>query len=366
MRPNMSWIKDISLFFVSVLISLFLCELILSFANPINLRSDPKWVEDGYTRGNYVPNTTINGSVGHNVRNPYLRDDYATYSLNKYGYRGSDWDVSYPNNIAFYGGSSTFSFHDNDVDSWPFIAIDCINESRDIQYQKLNFSHPGNSIFDAPHIFLQKGIHFKTEWIVTYHLWNDIKIIRALTENDNFLFNTTPAYSSFTLKSLLLDLGIFPNLLGNINIVYKKYSNSGVYESYYKTDKKIEITESDVDIGLSKIKNNYDALIKLSPSNQKFLFIKQGLLLDKNNDSYDSQIAWKLIGLNKEEFLNVQMKYYSMLDTLARDNTNVYILNADDLIPKSLEMYEDHVHLQRKAQIILGDNVCNFIKKALL
>ena len=37
----MSWIKDISLFFVSVLISLFLCELILSFANPINLRSDP-------------------------------------------------------------------------------------------------------------------------------------------------------------------------------------------------------------------------------------------------------------------------------------------------------------------------------------
>ena len=84
----MNWIKDISLFIASILISLLLCELILSIVNPINLRSDPKWVPDGHTRGHYVPNEIIRGSVGHNIRNPNLRQNYARYSLNKYGYRG--------------------------------------------------------------------------------------------------------------------------------------------------------------------------------------------------------------------------------------------------------------------------------------
>ena len=359
----MNWIKDISLFIASILISLLLCELILSIVNPINLRSDPKWVPDGHTRGHYVPNEIIRGSVGHNIKNPNLRQNYARYSLNKYGYRGPDWDISNPNGIAFYGGSSTFSFHDDDKDAWPFIAVECINEFRDIKYQNLNFSHPGNSIFDAPHLFLQKGIHFKTDWIVTYHLWNDIKFISAITENNDFLFSAIPSDSSLTLKSLLLDLGIFPNLLGNINILYRKYINDSIYESSYNVDKKINITDSDIDSTLRIIKSNYDALIKLSSPSQKFLLIKQGLLLDKDNNIYDSEIAWQLIGLNKKQFLNVQERYYSILDSLAKDNKNVYVLNADEVIPKNLEMYDDHVHLQKKAQKILGSSVCNFIKK---
>lgn len=358
----MNWIKNITVFLSSILISLLICELVLSYVKPINLRSDPKWVPDGFTRGHYLPNETIQGSVGHNVRNPNLRIDSAKYTLNKYGYRGSDWSVLRAKSIAFYGGSSTFSFHDNDIDAWPFITIDCLNKNEEVKYQNLNFSHPGNSIFDAPHLLLQKGTHFNTDWIITYHLWNDIKFIRALSRNSDFLFNTNPSDSSITLKSVLLDLGIFHNLLGNINVIYRKYINRS-YESSYNLTKDVNISALDIKATLSIIKENYNALIKLSAPSQKFLFIKQGLLLDKNNDSFDSEIAWELIGLNKEEFLKVQEDYYSMLDNLARDNKNVYVLNADKIIPKNLEMYDDHVHLQRKAQKILGESACKHIKK---
>ena len=53
----------------------------------------------------------------------------------------------------------------------------------------------------------------------------------------------------------------------------------------------------------------------------------------------------------------------NIIDNLARDNKNVYVLNADEIIPKNLEMYDDHVHLQRKAQKILGESACKHIKK---
>tara|TARA_X000000368_G_scaffold66795_1_gene48089 strand:- start:4392 stop:5477 length:1086 start_codon:yes stop_codon:yes gene_type:complete len=358
----MNWIKNISVLLISILISLFICELVLGYLKPIDLRSDPKWVPDGFTRGHYLPNETIQGSVGHNVRNPNLRIESAEYTLNKYGYRGSDWNILSPKSIAFYGGSSTFSFHDNDEDAWPFITINCLNKNQEIQYQNLNFSHPGNSIFDAPHLLLQKGIHFNSDWIITYHLWNDIKFIRALSENSDFIFNTNPSDSSITLKSVLLDLGIFHNLLGNINVIYRKFINRS-YESSFDLTKNVNIKESDIDSTLSIIKDNYVALINLSSPSQKFLFIKQGLLLDENNNSYDAEISWELIGLNKVEFLKVQSDYYSMIDSLAKDNANVYFLDADKIIPKNLEMYDDHVHLQRKAQKILGESVCEYIKK---
>lgn len=357
----MNWIKNFSVVVVVSLSSLLFAEFVLDYLKPINMRNDPKWVADGYTRGHYKPNQEIIGSVGHNVLNAYPRIETARYSLNKYGYRGKDWDTSYPHNIAFIGGSSTFSFHDNDDRAWPFVASECLNKAGSIKYQNLNFSHPGYNSFDAPHLLLQKGAYFTIDWIITYHLWNDIKFIKALAGNSDFLLNTLPAVSLTSVKSILLDMGIFPNLLGNLNIVYKRFVRTD-QETFYNKNIGKEISEKDIAAALTSIKGNYLALIKLSPPSRNFLFVKQGLLLDKNNNSFDSEIAWHVIGLTKTQFLQAQKKYYSMLDEIASEYVNVHVLNADKIIPKNPEMYEDAVHISFKAQSILGESICEYLK----
>ena len=358
----MSWIKNLSVFVVALLSAVLVAEYVLSYFKPVNLRSDPKWVADGYTRGHYKPNQQIVGSSGNNVLNPFPRVEFAKYSLNKYGYRGKNWDINHPNNIVFIGGSSTFNFHDNDDRAWPFVTSSCLNEIGSFNYQNLNFSHPGYSSFDAPHLLLQKGAHFKIDWLITYHLWNDIKFIKALVNDPDFLFNTQPAVSKTSLKSIILDLGIFPNLVGNMNMVYKRFLKSS-QESFYDNDIKKKILEEDIELGIALIKRNYLALIKLSPPNRNFLFIKQGLLLDKDNDSFDSEIAFDFIGMTKRQFLLTQEKYYSMLDEIALGYPNVHVFNADEIIPKNLEMYEDHVHLNAKAQSVLGMVICKHLIK---
>jgi|TARA_B110000977_G_scaffold198478_1_gene283421 hypothetical protein len=358
----MSWIKNFSLFVISLLSAVLVAELVLSYLKPVTIRNDPKWVADGYTRGHFKPNQKIIGTVGHNALSPYPRIETAKYSLNKYGYRGKDWDINYPYNIVFIGGSSTFNFHDNDDKAWPFVASNCLNEVSSTNYQNLNFSHPGYSIFDAPHLLLQKGAYFKIDWLITYHLWNDIKFIKAFAKNPDFLFNRQPEVSTTSLKSIILDLGIFPNLLGNMNLVYKRYLKSN-QESFYENDIGKEISREDIESTIALIKSNYLALIKLSPPSRNFLFVKQGLLLDKDNDSFDSEIAFHYIGLTKRQFLLAQDKYYSMLDEIASGYPNVHVFNADEIIPKDLEMYEDHVHLNAKAQSILGKSICKHLLK---
>ena len=358
----MNWIKNFSIFSIAILLALLVAEFVLTYLKPVNLRSDPKWVEDGYTRGHYKPNQKIVGSVGHNVLNPYPRTEPAKYYLNKYGYKGKNWDIHHPNNIVFIGGSSTFSFHDNDDRAWPFVTSTCLNEVGSINYQNLNFSHPGYSSFDAPHLLLQKGDYFKIDWLITYHLWNDIKFIKALAKDPHFLFNTQPAVSKTSLKSIILDLGIFPSLIGNMNLVYKRFVRSS-QESFYVNNVGKEISEKDIALTIARIKRNYLALIKLSPPSRNFLFVKQGLLLDKDNDSFDSEIGFDLVGLTKRQFLLAQEKYYSMLDEIASGYPNVHVFNADEIIPKNLEMYEDHVHLNSNAQSVLGKGICEHLTK---
>tara|TARA_B100000242_G_C43054304_1_gene492983 strand:+ start:5317 stop:6399 length:1083 start_codon:yes stop_codon:yes gene_type:complete len=358
----MSWIKNFSVFLIALFIAVLFAEFVLSYLKPVKLRSDPKWVADGHTRGHYKPNQKVIGSVGHNVLNPYPRIDTAKYYLNKYGFRGKDWDIHHPNNIVFIGGSSTFNFHDNDDTSWPFVTSTCLNEVGSFNYQNLNFSHPGYSSFDAPHLLLQKGAYFKIDWLITYHLWNDMKFITALAEDPEFLFNAQIAGSETSLKSIILDLGIFPNLLGNMNLVYKRFIKS-YKESFYDKGVGKEIKEEDIDLAIALIKRNYIALIKLSPPSRNFLFVKQGLLLDKDNDSFDSEIGFDLIGLTKKQFLLAQEKYYLMLDEIASGYHNVNVFNADEIIPKNLEMYEDHVHLNFNAQRVLGKSICEHLIK---
>jgi len=358
----MTWIKNLSVLIISFMFSLILAESILAYLKPISLRSDPKWVPDGYTRGHFKANQTIRGSIGHNVRNPNHRVEAATYTLNKYGFRGSNWDTSKSNGVAFIGGSSTFSYHDIEDESWPFIATNCLEDRNKIQYQNLNFSQPGYSIFDAPHLYIQKGFQFDIDFIVTYHLWNDIKFIRALSLDPEFFFNTNAITQNHTLKSIFLDLEIFPNLSGNLNILYRKYTNTNL-ENAYKIEEDIKVTDVEIELTLEKIKEQYHALIRLRSPATKLLLIKQGLLLNQNENSNDAEISWDTIGLTKEQFLNIQSLYYGMLDDLARDYPNVFVLNADGIIPKNLEMYEDHVHLQSKAQEILGIKVCEYLQK---
>lgn len=353
----MSLIKSIIIILISLLISLFIVEFILSNVKPVQIRSDPNWVADGYTRGHYEPYQKIRGSIGHNITNIYGRKQFAEYSLNKYGFRGDDWNEELINSIIFFGGSSTFSFHDNDDQTWVEIATNCKSESLNKKIQPINLSHPGFSIFDAPHLFLQKGSHYEFNTVVVNHLWNDIKFISALTTNQDILKNTKPESSKVTLKSILLDLGLFQNTLGNIVILYRNF-NEIMGENTFKYNK--PITNDNIRNGLKKIKMQYISLIKLIEKDKTIILFKQPLIVESNNSRYDKYISYELIGMDKLALLDVQNRYYQMLDDLEIEFSNVTIFDANNILPKNLEYFEDHVHLQRIAQKTLGKALCNY------
>ena len=352
----MSWIKSLAVIASSTLLSLLVAELVLSMFKPVAMRSDPKWVVDGHTKGHFKPGQVIKASAGHNVANPFLRKEFSEYTLNKFGFRGADWIENKDHTMMFIGGSSTFNFHDSDDQTWPELFRECVNKKEGKDYQGVNLSQPGYSIFDAPHLFIQKGYRYDPGVMVVYHLWNDIKVIAALAENPDFLMSAGVASNSVSLKSILLNYKILPNLVGNLHIALKTFTSNQSENAYSSTGNPIK--NDDILLALSEIKKRYETLLLLLGPEKKVILIKQGLLLDKDNNEFDQHISYNLIGLSKSQFLKSQSLYYEMIDGLAKNHRNVLVFDADKLIPKNLEYYEDHVHLQRKAQILLATGLC--------
>jgi len=343
----------------AILAALLVGEFILSVLSPIQLRSNIVWVPDGNTKGHLDSYMEVHGSVGHNTKNPYWRENYAAYKLNKYGFRGDDWDFDFPNSLMFFGGSSVFSFHDNDNDTWPNILRDCYSGIKGKQYQIINLSQPGYSIFNAPHLYIQKGRHFSADIVFVYHFWNDIKYIRLMAQNFDSILESgvaeEPDFFSYEyVKGVLLSVGLFPNLLGNMNVLRHKFSGLAV-ENSYAEDQVIDF--ADIDYGVEQMSKYYRFLVKLL-GEKNIVLIKQASLVDELSSINEQHIGYELVGMDKEKFIYAQKSYFAMLDRLAKSQSNVFVFDANTLIPKDLQYFDDHVHLQRKGQKLMAGELC--------
>ena len=346
---------------ISLILSLALADFIIKKLHPVTFSIAPDWVSDGFSRGYYEPYSNVQGSVGHNRLTPFPRTVYANYYLNEFGYRGDNWDINQQNNILFFGGSSTFSFHDEIQDTWPNLVIECLNSRSFQTYYLVNLSIPGNSIFDVPHQIIQKGLRIKHEAIVINNLWNDMKFIKRMAD-DKFVFFTTPVVKNTDFIAKFFKKYVpFKNFFGLIYLVYRNEFNT-ITEDF---DMQINKTQPQIKIWLREVRQQYENVINLTSTKTKIFLLKQSLLLNEGSEDVDLLSGFNLLGLTKSEMIEARDAYYLMLEELRDLHSNVMVIDVASSIPKDLEHFEDHVHLQKKGQKILGHSVCGYLSNAL-
>lgn len=357
----MIWIKNVIIIIISTVMSLAFADWIIANFRPVTFSVAPDWVPDGYSRGYYEPYSYVQGSIGHNRETPFPRADIAKYSLNKFGHRGEDWEIEYENNILFFGGSSTFSFHDNVENSWPSIVVECLNKKDKREFKLVNLSIPGNSIFDVPHQYIQKGLRIQHKAVIINNLWNDMKFINLLSKNELELFKTPVAVNTDYVAKFFKQYVPFKNFFGAIYLVNREIINTNT--EYFELDGKV--SSLGMKIWLQEIKQQYKNIINLADYETKIFILKQNLLLQEKNNNLDSISGFENLGMTKVEMIEARNAYYAILDELAIQHDNVSVIDTSSIIPRDLEHFEDHVHLQPKGQKVLGNSVCNSLSKSL-
>ncbi|WP_420347408.1 hypothetical protein [Pelagibius sp.] len=333
---------------------LFVLELSLAaFLGPVYLRSDPTWIADGHTKGRIRPNSTIEGAGGHNVLNPIQRETVARYQLNSLGFRGPDWDFAAPYSNVFLGASSTFNFHDSDDAIWPFLVNGCLQSQQNRDYQYVNLSQPGYSVENAPHLYIQIAQHLNPRNIFVYHAWNDLKLVSRLASDRNRRFFSGVSRNQWSIKNALLDLGLFPNIIQRANIFFR--SNLAT-ENYYADSK---VSEEDIAFAIDFLRRQYEVLIDLAGEDRQIYLIKQGVNIDGEGLPPKDAVIGRLQRMTKAQFQSALTAYFSMLDDLAEDHTQVRVIDAQSMLPKTEDIFEDHVHLQTKGNRLLAEVICS-------
>ncbi len=319
---------------------------------PVYVRSDPKWMADGHSKGRFQPNSVIVGGGGHNVLHPQQRQIPAKYKLNSLGFRGGEWTFSGAKSNVFFGGSSTFNFHDNDDDIWPYLVNKCVEQNGARKLQYVNLSHPGYSVENAPYIFMQIAQHLNPENIFVYHAWNDLKFASKFARRrDAQYFAEVPTNGSF-LKQMLLDLGLFPNIVQRLNMALKSQVAT---ENAYPNS---EVSEENVAFAVDFIEKHYELLIKLAGPTRKIYIIKQGLFAENDAHPNPSEVMARLQSMTLSEFNAAAKVYFAMLDEVAARHANVQIIDANAKLEKTAEVFNDHVHLQTEGNKALAQIIC--------
>ena len=357
----MSWIKNAFIIIISTVISLALADFIIKNVQPVTFSVAPNWVPDGYSRGYYEPYSLVQGSIGHNRKTPFPRATSSNYYLNKFGHRGEDWDIEDENNILFFGGSSTFSFHDNVENSWPSITIECLNELNKQEYRLVNLSIPGNSIFDVPHQYIQKGLRIQHKAVIVFNLWNDMKFISQLSNNELDLFTTPIAENTDYVAKFFKQYVPFKQFFGTVYLIYRNTINTA--NEHFESDGKV--LSSGMNLWLREVKQQYENIINLADNETKIFLLKQSLLLHEKHSNLDSLSGFEKLGLTKAKMIEARNAYYSILDELAILHENVSVIDTSSVVPRDLEHFEDHVHLQPKGQKVLGISICKSLSELL-
>jgi len=100
------------------------------------------------------------------------------YRINKYGYRGKDFDLEKKPGlirIIVYGGSSVFDLDQPEEKDWPHRLEAALQQEGFRNVEVINAGIPRHSSIDALGRLITEGHHLQPDIVVLYTTWNDVK-----------------------------------------------------------------------------------------------------------------------------------------------------------------------------------------------
>lgn len=300
----------------------------------------------------------------------------SNFTINSLGYRGpviSDKTKEY--RVLVVGGSTTECLYLDDEEEWPYLSMKNIfetNGGREVIF--INIGKSGHNTRD--HIFQLKhllpvyepdivvsmvGVNDMLYLLSKWAIWEpfdeeNYDLDRVFYTNSKFEKKSTISYKLF--KILSSDVKPQDVVGGNVRELREERRNG-------RDMKEIP----DLEMPLKDYKNNLHRFINISRENgMKVLFITQPYLWNVNNTEEEDSAMWMTTDYfghyyYVEDMAAAMDKYNQVLLNVCLNNLDVFCLDLEKEVPKSLNYFYDDVHFNEKGAQLASDELSFFMNK---
>jgi hypothetical protein len=317
----------------------------------------PWWTYDGnYYK--FPPQYKLQGSAGQASE---------TASINSQGFRGPEFNAfKRPDifRIVCMGGSSTFGFHNNDDETYPF-QLENLFKKNSIKNNKVEVINAGFPYYNTGSIkalLINEILDLNPDLVTLYTAYNDI----------DWPLKITPAFR----------MNLWLQQHSVIYLLLKKLINSDLlyYKLRFKIEKNLPISlnkdnyEKDLELKVQRYRSNLSEIMQICRKNDiKLILIKQPMTNNflrsrKHFRTYEEEYKATLQDYKSENF-NSQtdlliLVHYRLIKEMQRlaENNNIPIVDNIALVDDDRKRLASHVHLTQEANLKLAEQLHKTIK----
>lgn len=353
---------------ILALVTSLICVILVSVAGEIYVRKFSRW---GYStpeilrnRGfHYVPSVFTQFLIAREEKFIDLESyKNATYTINRHGYRGEDFEFEKPEGVIrviAYGGSSTFDTGMTDPDDWPHRLQRLLSERGFENVEVINGGTPGHTSFDTYGKLFTEGHLMKPDIVMMYNAWNDIKYFHVtdpyLRVVEVFREGHDPRY--YYQNRFDQWLSERSQFYVRLRQRYWMWRVGHVPEGAPPTG---EVQPAAGSIGLRQYGLDVDMFVRLAQQIGAVpVLIKQARLPTMDNTEEErALIEYNYVRLTHEGLVHAYAAIDSIIDDVA-SRTGAVVIDASTPLTGRGEYFIDHVHLQPEGSHMLAELVAD-------
>ncbi|MBU0761107.1 MAG: SGNH/GDSL hydrolase family protein [Nanoarchaeota archaeon] len=295
------------------------------------------------------------------------------FTINGLGYRGSLIDNKEEEfRILTIGGSVTESLYLDDFETWPYLIMDKLGMTEDgREVIVMNVGQSRHTTRD--YIFEMKHLteSYDPNLVIFLIGANDMMLKMSIREawrpfdEDSYDYNRTFYYIPGEGELLPWKSNLktrWPVALGKSLVemrLERKNSESIIYPP-------------ELDIVLSDYEKNLNRLIEISKEkNVSVLFVTQPYLWKKGMSEVEDSALWISTDFNgrfysTESMIESMDKFNSKMLDVCSENPDVYCLDLEKEVEKSLGFFYDDLHLNERGSEFVAEQIAGYIGENFL
>jgi len=341
-------------------------------------RIDDKINYDAPLLGSY-DSTLLRKSDSEGIRHNVPNSRFEKWKINKFGFRGDEISLEKPRGmkrIACMGTSESFGLYEDSGKEWPAQLNDLLSPSG--KFQVINTSVVGLGIeYFKP--YLEKYVlKFEPDLVILYI--NPYFYISQVGKNPQKTSKPKmeearqPISEGLTLKSLRIDLRIFPKIkqafkqivpprvLKRFQIWSMSREVQALEKHHLNGTKPIDVIPESY---LNSFKNDLnDIILFLSSKGVGVILSSYPVLISKTNLGEYLEIFLDnrrfCIELSFEGMIKAPKQFNSIIQSIANEGGAGYVDNFNGM-PKEIKCFGDNVHYTNEGARIIASNFAKYI-----